>query len=39
MLEDYYAFKDWAGSKSSIHQLTRKRYDKRSGKERIEVSY
>ena len=38
MLEDSYAFKDWAGIKS-IHQLTRKRYDKRSGKETIELSY
>ncbi|WP_455108577.1 hypothetical protein [Porphyromonas sp.] len=38
MLENYYAFKDWARSKS-IHQLTRKRYDRRSGKETIEVSY
>ena len=31
MLEDSYAFKDWAGIKS-IHQLSRKHYDKRSGK-------
>ena len=38
MLEGYYAFKDWAGSKS-IHQLSRKRYDKRSGQETIEISY
>ena len=38
MLEDPYAFKGWAGIKS-IHQLSRKRYDKRSGKETIEVSY
>ena len=38
MLEDSYAFKDWAGIKS-IHQLSRKRYDKRSGKETIELSY
>lgn len=38
MREDSYAFKDWAGIKS-IHQLTRKRYDKRSGKETCEVSY
>ena len=38
MQEDSYAFKDWAGIKS-IHQLTRKRYDKRSGKETCEVSY
>ena len=38
MLEDSYAFKDWAGIKS-IHQLSRKRYDKRSGKETIKISY
>ena len=38
MQEDSYAFKDWVGIKS-IHQLTRKRYDKRSGKETCEVSY
>ena len=38
MQEDSYAFKDWAGIKS-IHQLTRKRYDKRSRKETCEVSY
>ena len=38
MQEDSYAFKDWAGIKS-IHQLTRQRYDKRSGKETCEVSY
>jgi transposase DDE domain len=38
MLEDSYAFKDWAEIKS-IHQLSRKRYDKRSGKETIEISY
>ena len=39
MLEDYYAFKDWAGSKSSIHQLSRKRYNKRSYKDTIEIPY
>jgi|GEM_PF-4495931 len=39
MLEDYYAFKDWAGSKSSIHQLSRKRYNKRSDKDTIEIPY
>lgn len=38
MLEDSYAFKDWAGIKS-IHQLSRKHYDKRSGKETIKISY
>lgn len=38
MLEDSYAFKDWAGIKS-IHQLSRKRYDKRSGKETTEFFY
>ena len=38
MREDSYAFKDWAGIKS-IHQLTRKRNAKRSGKETCEVSY
>ncbi len=38
MQEDSYAFKDWARIKS-IHQLTRKRYDKHSGKETCEVSY
>lgn len=38
MLEDSYAFKDWAGIKS-IHQLSRKRYDKRSGKVTIKISY
>ena len=38
MLEDPYAFKDWARIKS-IHQLSRKRYDKRSGKETTEISY
>jgi len=31
MQEDSYAFKDWAEIKS-IHQLTRKHYDKDSGK-------
>ena len=34
MLEGSYAFKDWAGIKS-IHQLSRKCYDRRSGKEAI----
>ena len=34
MLEGSYAFKDWAGIKN-IHQLSRKRYDRRSGKEAI----
>ena len=38
MQEDSYAFKDWSGIKS-IYRLTRKRYDKRSGKETREVSY
>lgn len=38
MLEDSYAFKDRSGIKS-IHRLTRKRYDKRSGKETREASY
>ena len=38
MLEDSYALKDWKGIKS-IHQLTRKRCDKRTGKETTEVSY
>ena len=38
MQEDSYAFKDWAEIKS-IHQLTRKHYDKHSGKETCEVSY
>ena len=38
MQEDSYAFKDWSGIKR-IHQLTRKRYDKRSGKETDEVPY
>lgn len=38
MLEDYYAFKGWTGIKS-IHQLSRKRCDKRSGKDTIEISY
>lgn len=38
MLEDSYAFKHWPGIKS-IHQLTRKRCEKRTGKETIEVSY
>ena len=35
---DSYAIKDWKGIKS-IHQLTRKRCDKRTGKETTEVSY
>ena len=38
MLDDSYAFKDWAGIKS-IHRITRKRYDKRQGKETTEISY
>ena len=38
MLDDSYAFKDWAGIKS-IHRITRKRYDKRQGKETTEMSY
>ena len=38
MLEDYYTFKDWAGIKSA-YQLTRKRCDKRSDKDTIEISY
>ena len=38
MQEDSSAFKDWAEIKS-IHQLTRKRYDKRSGKETCVVFY
>ena len=38
MLEDSYAMKDWKRIKS-IHQLTRKRCDKRTGKETTEVSY
>nr|WP_314660695.1 hypothetical protein [uncultured Porphyromonas sp.] len=38
MLEDYYAFKGRTGIKS-IHQLTRKRCDKRSDKDTIEISY
>ena len=38
MLKDSYALKDWMGVKS-IHQLTRKRCDKRMGKETTEVSY
>ena len=38
MQEDSYAFKDGSGIKS-IHQLTRKRYDERSGKEAREASY
>lgn len=38
MLEDSYAFKNWAGIRS-IHQLTRKRCDKRTGKESIDTSY
>ena len=38
MLDDSYAFKDWAGIKS-IHRITRKRYDKRRGKETTEMSY
>ena len=38
MLNDSYAFKDWAGIKS-VHRITRKRYDKRQGKETTEMSY
>ena len=38
MLEDYYDFKDWTGIKST-YQLTRKRCDKRSDKDTIELSY
>ena len=38
MLDDSYAFKDWAGIKS-IYRITRKRYDKRQGKETTEMSY
>jgi len=38
MLDDSYAFKDSAGIKS-IHQITRKRYDKHQGKETTEMSY
>ena len=38
MLDDSYAFKDWAGIKS-VHRITRKRYDKRQGKETTEMSY
>ena len=38
MLNDSYAFKDWAGIKS-VHRITRKRYDKRRGKETTEMSY
>lgn len=38
MLEDYYAFKGWTGIKST-YQLTRKRCDKRSDKDTIEISY
>ena len=38
MLDDSYAFKDWAGIKS-IHRITRKRYDKHQGKETTEMSY
>lgn len=38
MLEDSYAFKDWAGIKS-IHQLSHKHCDKRSGKDTIEISH
>lgn len=38
MLEDYYAFKDWAGIKST-YQFTRKRCDRRPEKDTIEVSY
>lgn len=35
---DSYAIKDWKGIKS-IHQLTRKLCDKRTGKETTEASY
>ena len=38
MLDDSYAFKDWAGIKS-VHRITRKRYDKRQRKETTEMSY
>ena len=38
MLDDSYAFKDWAGI-NRIHRITRKRYDKRQGKETTEMSY